>query len=58
MLFKCIELEKVHQDLGFHFNSMLPFSEHYFYILNIASFMLSFINRDCKGFTKPIALKT
>ena len=53
------ELTRVYKnsDLGIIFDESLTFNEHYLYIQNKASSMLGFINRSCKSFNNPYALK-
>lgn len=53
------ELSRVYKncDLGIIFDESLTFNEHYLYIQNKASSMLGFINRNCKSFNNPYALK-
>jgi len=53
------ELTRVYKndDLGIIFDESLTFNEHYLCIQNKASSMLGFINRSCKSFNNPYALK-
>jgi len=55
-----IKLDRVYlyKDLGIYFDPSLSFNEHYIYIQNKASSMLGFINRSCKDFVNPLALKS
>ncbi|KAF0725325.1 Uncharacterized protein FWK35_00021174 [Aphis craccivora] len=45
-------------DLGIYFDPTLSFNDHYIHIQNKASSMLGFINRSCKDFNNPLALKS
>jgi hypothetical protein len=55
-----VKLDRVslYKDLGIYFNPFLSFNDHYIHIQNKASSMLGFINRSCKDFIKPLALKS
>lgn len=55
-----IKLDRVYlyKDLGIYFDPSLSFNDHYIYIQNKASSMLGFINRSCKDFVNPLALKS